>query len=60
LPQDSPMLTALPLPILIVAVLTVATLLIAGLRRRSTACVVGAGCVLALTVGFAISASLLA
>jgi hypothetical protein len=54
------MLAALPLPLLAVAAVVIAVLMLAGLRRRNTACLVGAACVLAITVGFTISATLLA
>jgi hypothetical protein len=54
------MLAAMPLPLLAIAAVLIALLMLAGFRRRNTACLVGAGCVLAVTVGFAVSASLLA
>lgn len=54
------MLAALPLPLIAVAAVLITLLMLAGVRRRNTACLVGAGCVLAVTVGFTLSATLLA
>jgi hypothetical protein len=54
------MLAILPLPLIAVAVLLIAVLMLAGVRRRNTACLIGAACVLAVTVGFTLSATLLA
>lgn len=54
------MLAALPLPLMTIAAVIIALLMLAGLRGRSTACLIGAACVLLVTVGFTLSAALLA
>jgi hypothetical protein len=53
------MLAALPFPLIAIAAVVIALLMLLGVRRRNAACLVGAGCVLAVTVGFTISATLL-
>lgn len=54
------MLAAMPLPLIALAAVLVILLMLAGVRRRNTACLVGAACILAATLGFTISATLLA